>query len=90
MKKRLISFLMALVIVVGIGYVGITYFGFVSQTIYSESTAHLKEIYNQANQTLYNLVSVNWSRMRMWTPFLETADSEEAIVDFVRSGICQP
>ena len=39
MKKRIISWLLVLVIVVGIGYTGVTYFGFVSQTIYSESTA---------------------------------------------------
>ena len=86
MKKRIISWLLVLVIVVGIGYTGVTYFGFVSQTIYSESTAHLKEIYHQAAQTLYNLVSVNWSRMRLWTPYFETAESEEAIVAFVNQA----
>lgn len=86
MKKRIISWLLVLVIVLGIGYTGVTYFGFVSQTIYSESTAHLKEIYHQAAQTLYNLVSVNWSRMRLWTPYFETAESEEAIVAFVNQA----
>ncbi|MGN0426478.1 MAG: ATP-binding protein [Agathobacter sp.] len=86
MKKRLISLSLAIVIVIGIGFVGFSYFRFVSQTIYSESVAHLKEIYHQADQTLYNLVSVNWSRMRLWTPYLETADSEEDIADFVNQA----
>ncbi|MDD5900104.1 MAG: ATP-binding protein [Lachnospiraceae bacterium] len=83
MKKRLISMALTIAIVVGIGVMGILYFRFISGIIYSESTAHLKEIYHQANQTLYNLVSVNWSRMRLWTPYLGTAESEEAIADFV-------
>ncbi|MGN0366131.1 MAG: ATP-binding protein [Suilimivivens sp.] len=86
MKKQLISLLLALAIVVGVGFVGVSYFEFVSQTIYSESTAHLKEIYHQADQTLYNLVSVNWSRMRLWTPYIEAADSEEAVINFVNQA----
>ena len=86
MKKRLISLLLAFAIVAGTGFVGFLYFRFVSRTIYSESTAHLKEIYHQADQTLYNLVSVNWSRMRLWTPYIETADSEEDVVNFVNQA----
>lgn len=86
MKKRLLSLLLALVIIAGIGFVGVSYFKFVSHTIYSESTAHLKEIYHQADQTLYNLVSVNWSRMRLWTPYIEATDSEEDIVTFVNQA----
>ncbi|MGN0390387.1 MAG: hypothetical protein ACI4L2_06195 [Wujia sp.] len=86
MKKRLLSLLVVLAIVAGICFTGYTYFEFVNQTIYSESTAHLKEIYHQADQTLYNLVSVNWSRMRLWVPYIETADSEEAVVAFVEQA----
>ena len=86
MKKRWISLILSLVIVIGTCFACVTYFRFVSQTIYSESIAHLKEIYHQAAQTLYNLVSVNWSRMRLWTPYFETADSEEAIVSFVNQA----
>ena len=70
-KKRLIGVLLAAVIAVGAGLGGFAYWDFVSRTIYDESTAHLSEIFHQANQALYNMVSVNWSRMRMWTPYIE-------------------
>ena len=80
MKKRLRALLLILVLVVWVGWAGSAYFSFVSRTIYNESTAHLTEIFHQANQTLFNLVSVNWDRMSMWTPYLESTDSEEEIV----------
>ena len=83
MKKRLTALLLSLVLVAGLIWAGFAYFGFVSQTIYEESTAHLTEIFHQANQTLYNLVSVNWSRMRMWVPYLEKAESDEEVLAYV-------
>ena len=83
MKKRLTALLLSLVLVAGVIWAGSAYFGFVSQTIYEESTAHLTEIFHQANQTLYNLVSVNWSRMRMWVPYLEKAESDEEVLAYV-------
>ena len=83
MKKRWIALLLTAVLIAGLGWAGSSYFTFVSQTIYDESTAHLTEIFHQANQTLYNLVSVNWSRMRMWAPYLEAAKSEADIVAYV-------
>ena len=83
MKKRLTALLLSLVLVAGLIWAGFAYFDFVSQTIYEESTAHLTEIFHQANQTLYNLVSVNWSRMRMWVPYLEKAESDEEVLAYV-------
>ena len=68
MKKRLFILLLVVLLTTGAVSAGFAYFGFVSQTIYEESTAHLSEIFHQANQTLYNLVSVNWSRRGMWAP----------------------
>ena len=78
--------MITLALVAGVVRAGSTFFGFVSQTIYDESTAHLVEIFHQANQALYNLVSVNWSRMRMWVPYLETAKSEEDIAAYVNQA----
>ena len=83
MAKRIAAVLLFLVLLAGLTYAGLTYYGFVSQTIYEESTAHLIEIFHQANQALNNLVSVNWSRMRMWTPYLEEARSDEEIIAYV-------
>ena len=86
MRKRFFAWGLVLTMMVVIGYMGFLYFRFVSRTIYSESTAHLKEIYHQADRTLYHLVSVNWSRMRLWAPYIETSDNEEDIVSFVEQA----
>ena len=83
MKKRITALLLFLALAAGLIGAGFVYFGFVSQTIYEESTAHLTEIFHQANQTLYNLVSVNWSRMRMWEPYLGKVENDEEIVAYV-------
>ena len=54
-----------------------------NRTIYEESTAHLTEIYHQANQTLNNKVSFNWGIMRMWEPYLEIAPSDADIRSYL-------
>ena len=86
MEKRITAMLLSLALIAGLIWAGFVYFGFVTQTIYEESTAHLPEIFHQANQTLYNLVSVNWSRMRMWEPYLGKTESDEEIVDYVNQA----
>ncbi|MDD6023082.1 MAG: ATP-binding protein [Oscillospiraceae bacterium] len=86
MKTRLLVMLLAALLALGMIWGGVAYFGFVSQTIYEESTAHLVEIFHQANQALYNLVSFNWSRMRMWAPYLAKAESEASIVAYVNQA----
>ena len=82
-KNRILAVLAALLLGVGI----LTSFGvftdFMKQTIYEESTAHLTEIYHQANQTLYNKVSFNWGVMRMWTPYLERSQSDADVCAFL-------
>lgn len=86
MKKRLITLLLIIGVAGGVAIAGSNFFDFVSQTIYDESTNHLVEIFHQANQTLYNMVSVNWSRMRMWSPYLETVEKEADIVSYVNQA----
>ncbi len=83
MMKRLLALLVVLALAVGLAWAGFSYFDFVSQTIYDESTAHLTEVFHQANQTLYHMVSVNWSRMRMWAPYLEKAENDAEVVTYV-------
>ena len=86
MKKRWIALLLVLILLAGVIWAGSAYFDFVAQTIFDESTAHLTEIFHQANQQLYNLVSVNWSRMRMWAPYIEKTQSDEEIVAYVNQA----
>ena len=82
MRKRLTATLAAIILCVGLGVVGIRYYGFVIRTIYTESTEHLREIYHQANQSLYSLVGRNWSAMHMWIPYLRTAENDSQIDAF--------
>ena len=82
-KNRILAVLAALLLSVGIWTSFVVFTDFMEHTIYEESTAHLTEIYHQANQTLYNKVSLNWGVMRMWTPYLENAQSDADVCSFL-------
>ena len=82
-KNRILAVLAVLLLGVGILTSFVVFTDFMSHIIYEESTAHLTEIYHQANQTLYNKVSLNWGVMRMWTPYLECAQSDADVRSFL-------
>ena len=82
-KNRILAVLAVLLLGVGILTSCVVFTDFMSHIIYEESTAHLTEIYHQANQTLYNKVSFNWGVMRMWTPYLERAQSDADVSSFL-------
>ncbi len=82
-KNRILAVLAVLLLGVGILTSFVVFTDFMSHIIYEESTAHLTEIYHQANQTLYNKVSLNWGVMRMWTPYLERAQSDADVCSFL-------
>ena len=83
MKKRLRTVLITILWVVGISVVGTWYYHFVSQMIYTESVSHLTEIFHQANGSLQNLISRNWSNMHLWSDYLQNISDEKQIEDFV-------
>lgn len=82
-KNRILAVLAVLLLGVGILTSCVVFTDFMSHIIYEESTAHLTEIYHQANQTLYNKVSLNWGVMRMWTPYLKRAQSDVDVRSFL-------
>ncbi|MGN0481598.1 MAG: response regulator [Lachnospiraceae bacterium] len=83
MKRKLITVFVVIALFAGIIAVSTQYYNFVSQTIYAESTAHLMEIYHQANQSFHNLVGRNWSTMHTWIPYLRDIKDEKLIEDFI-------
>ena len=89
MKKRLIAIFTAVVIVALILAASFQYVQFVSDTIYSESVAHLREIYHQANQSLYSLVGRNWSLLRMWAPYLRDIHEVAKVRQYVETLLHQ-
>ena len=81
-KHPLVALLAAVVVLclcAGLVFTGIRYYTFVSDTIYTESIAHLSEIYHQANLALYNLVGRNWGALQLWEPYLYETESPEKI-----------
>ena len=83
MKRRLLALALVLILAAAMVWACFTYFNFVAETVYEESIAHLSEIFHQANRTLYNLVSDNWARMRLWTPYLTSGRSEQEIQRYI-------
>ena len=86
MKKRLITAAVLVLLCVGTIFTGFSFSVFVSETIYEESVSHLSEIFHQANQTLNSIVSVNWSRMSMWAPYLSEIKDEEQIDAYIEKA----
>ena len=84
MRKRLTAVFAAIALCIGLGAVGLWYYGFVTRTIYTESTEHLREIYHQTNQSLCSMVDRNWSALHMWTLYLQNASSDQQIETFVQ------
>ncbi|MDD5927399.1 MAG: ATP-binding protein [Firmicutes bacterium] len=73
----------AFILMIGIIISGVRYYFFVTDTIYEESANHLKEIYNQVNRSLYNLIGGTWRTMDMWIPYLEDMQDEKQISEYV-------
>ncbi len=88
MKKWFGKFLPSLIMgVVGITaiLIGIVYFGFISQRIYEDSTAHLEEIYGQVNRSFGSFVRRNWGLLESWGDSfgLDGGVSAGGISDFI-------
>ena len=64
LKSRILTVVAALLLSAGVLTGGFVFMDFMDRTIYDESTAHLTEIYHQANQTLYNKVQSNRQKLR--------------------------
>ncbi|MGN0494136.1 MAG: response regulator [Acutalibacteraceae bacterium] len=85
MRGRLTALLITAVLVCGIVAGSTRYFDFVNHTIYSESIAHLTEIYHQANQSLHSMVARNWNSMHMWVPYLQNGSSDKQIKEYIET-----
>ena len=85
MRKRMMAVFAAIALSLGVIAASVRYYNFVTQTIYTESTAHLAEIYHQANRSLHTLVGRNWESMHMWVPYLQDTEDEEKIEDYIKS-----
>lgn len=79
-KRRVIAIISALISSLIIILCCVLYFNFVTHTIYSESSAHLKEIYHQVYQSFDRLIDNTWSSLHTYEPYLsETTDNDKKI-----------
>ena len=83
MKKKLLYFVCAIVMICVFGTLMTNYVSFVNKTVFDESSAHLKEIYHQTNQSVQSMVGKNWEVMEMWVPYFEDAKSDEKISGYI-------
>ena len=83
MRKRLRFIIAVFVLLPGIIGAGVWYSTFASETIYTESVAHLTETFRQTNSSLTNLVNQNWTNLHMWEEYLLVVSDAEEIRDYV-------
>ena len=86
MKKKLLYFVCAIVMICVFGTLMTNYVSFVKKTVFDESSAHLKEIYHQTNQSVQSMVGKNWEVMEMWVPYFEDAESDEKISGYIEKN----
>ncbi|MDE6781415.1 MAG: response regulator [Ruminococcus sp.] len=60
-------------IAAGIGY---TYFRYISQQVYEDSTSHLTEVYNQVNKNFASFIENNWGNLDDWNNYLHIEDEK--------------
>lgn len=81
-KRKGFVFVILLTVITAILF-GNAYYSYISRKIFNESATHLTEIYSQVGKSLSNLLTDNWSAMKMWIPYLKDAGSDENIRDYI-------
>lgn len=61
---------------------GHSYFQYISQRIYDDSTGHLVEVYSQVNHSFSFFLERNWGNLNDWNYYLK-ADDKNWILDFL-------
>lgn len=84
LKRRIIAIVSGILLALGILIGSHFYFNSVNATIYNESSAHLTEIYHQANQSFNRLISNTWSSLHAWEPYLRETDDNKKI-EYIKS-----
>ena len=84
-KKRIIAIVTAVLVVLSVFAASYFYFTFVNNTIYNESSAHLTEIFHQANQSFNRLIDNTWSSLHAWEPYLRETEDDNKKVEYIES-----
>lgn len=82
-KRRIITIILSVSFSLGLFTAVYFYFDFVNDTIYNESSAHLTEIYHQANQSLNSVVGNTWSSLHAWEPYLRETENDDKKTEYI-------
>ncbi|MGN1094380.1 MAG: hypothetical protein ACI4SC_05315, partial [Candidatus Neoclostridium sp.] len=87
MFKKITTVLIVIILAIGLcaggAVAGVSYYSFVSRTIYTESVDHLSEVYYKTNQSLQSLFNRNWQAMHMWANYFADVKDKESVDKFV-------
>ena len=84
-KRKIPTVVTAIILFLGIVMASFLYFNSVNDTIYSESSAHLSEIYHQTNQSLNSVVRNTWSSLHSWEPYLRETEDDNKKIEYIKS-----
>lgn len=83
MKRKIIAIVTAVILTWLLFTTGYFYFKSVDNNIYNESSAHLAEIYHQANQSLNRLIGNTWSSLHAWEPYLRETEDDDKKAEYI-------
>ena len=87
MFKRISTVLIVIILAIGLcvggAVAGITYYSFVSRTIYVESVEHLSEVYHKTRQSFQSRFNRNWETLHTWASYIEDVNDRDKVYEFV-------
>lgn len=84
-KKRLIAVISTSIFTLIIILSGVLYFNFFNETIYNESSAHLKEIYHQVYQSFDRLIVNTWNSLHSYEPYLNIETDDDKKIEYINN-----
>ena len=65
-RRKRLRIAVFIAVSLGIVFMVVRYFGFVSRTVYEESVSHLTEVFHQSDNMLRELTDKNLTYLHMW------------------------
>ena len=85
-RRKRLRIAVFIAVSLGIVFMVVRYFGFVSRTVYEESVSHLTEVFHQSDNMLRELTDKNLTYLHMWGENLQNTSSEDEIRDYLKKA----
>lgn len=86
LKKR--DSIIISIMVISIAIISIIYIRFVSNTMYKESSIHLRELYTQINNDIQTLAENNWKLLKDWGVYIDQFidnNEKDKVIDYIKN-----